>query len=316
MSNLVKLDVNTYYDITVIGAGPAAISAAVYSARKGLKTSMIGDLVGGQLLNTNDIENIIGIPLTDGFSFSQQLEKHLSEYEVAFHKGHNVKEIKVVDNEKIVLVDDGLEFKTKTIIIATGGKWRKLGIPGENEYSGKGVHYCATCDGPFYRNKEVAIVGGGNSGVEAAIDLSNIVKKVFLVEYLDELKADNVLIEKLATLSNVEVMTSSSIKEVKGNQFAESLYIENRKNNEKFDLNVDGIFVEIGTVANTDFVSGLVKRNEKNEIIIDSNNMTSVDGIFAAGDCTNTKFKQIIIAMGEGAKASLAAFEYIIKNTK
>ena len=316
MSNLVKLDVNTYYDITVIGAGPAAISAAVYSARKGLKTSMIGDLVGGQLLNTNDIENIIGIPLTDGFSFSQQLEKHLSEYEVAFHKGHNVKEIKVVDNEKIVLVDDGLEFKTKTIIIATGGKWRKLGIPGENEYSGKGVHYCATCDGPFYRNKEVAIVGGGNSGVEAAIDLSNIVKKVFLVEYLDELKADNVLIEKLATLSNVEVMTSSSVKEVKGNQFAESLYIENRKNNEKFDLNVDGIFVEIGTVANTDFVSGLVKRNEKNEIIIDSNNMTSVDGIFAAGDCTNTKFKQIIIAMGEGAKASLAAFEYIIKNTK
>ena len=316
MSNLVKLDVNTYYDITVIGAGPAAISAAVYSARKGLKTSMIGDLVGGQVLNTNDIENIIGIPLTDGFSFSQQLEKHLSEYEVAFHKGHNVKEIKVVDNEKIVLVDDGLEFKTKTIIIATGGKWRKLGIPGENEYSGKGVHYCATCDGPFYRNKEVAIVGGGNSGVEAAIDLSNIVKKVFLVEYLDELKADNVLIEKLATLSNVEVMTSSSIKEVKGNQFAESLYIENRKNNEKFDLNVDGIFVEIGTVANTDFVSGLVKRNEKNEIIIDSNNMTSVDGIFAAGDCTNTKFKQIIIAMGEGAKASLAAFEYIIKNTK
>ncbi|WP_314010197.1 FAD-dependent oxidoreductase [Pseudostreptobacillus hongkongensis] len=316
MSNLVKLDVNTYYDITVIGAGPAAISAAVYSARKGLKTAMIGDLVGGQLLNTNDIENIIGIPLTDGFSFSQQLEKHLSEYEVAFHKGHNVKEIKVVDNEKIVLVDDDQEFKTKTIIIATGGKWRKLGIPGENEYSGKGVHYCATCDGPFYRNKEVAIVGGGNSGVEAAIDLSNIVKKVFLVEYLDELKADNVLIEKLATLSNVEVMTSSSVKEVKGNQFAESLYIENRKNNEKSDLNVDGIFVEIGTVANTDFVSGLVKRNEKNEIIIDSNNMTSVDGIFAAGDCTNTKFKQIIIAMGEGAKASLAAFEYIIKNTK
>ena len=316
MSNLVKLDVNTYYDITVIGAGPAAISAAVYSARKGLKTAMIGDLVGGQLLNTNDIENIIGIPLTDGFSFSQQLEKHLSEYEVAFHKGHNVKEIKVVDNEKIVLVDDGQEFKTKTIIIATGGKWRKLGIPGENEDSGKGVQYCATCDGPFYRNKEVAIVGGGNSGVEAAIDLSNIVKKVFLVEYLDELKADNVLIEKLATLSNVEVMTSSSIKEVKGNQFAESLYIENRKNNEKSDLIVDGIFVEIGTVANTDFVSGLVKRNEKNEIIIDSNNMTSVDGIFAAGDCTNTKFKQIIIAMGEGAKASLAAFEYIIKNTK
>ncbi|CAM3469357.1 FAD-dependent oxidoreductase [Pseudostreptobacillus hongkongensis] len=316
MSNLVKLDVNTYYDITVIGAGPAAISAAVYSARKGLKIAMIGDLVGGQLLNTNDIENIIGIPLTDGFSFSQQLEKHLSEYEVAFHKGHNVKEIKVVDNEKIVLVDDGQEFKTKTIIIATGGKWRKLGIPGENEYSGKGVHYCATCDGPFYRNKEVAIVGGGNSGVEAAIDLSNIVKKVFLVEYLDELKADNVLIEKLATLSNVEVMTSSSVKEVKGNQFAESLYIENRKNNEKSDLNVDGIFVEIGTVANTDFVSELVKRNEKNEIIIDSNNMTSVDGIFAAGDCTNTKFKQIIIAMGEGAKASLAAFEYIIKNTK
>ena len=316
MSNLIKLDVNTYYDITVIGAGPAAISAAVYSARKGLKTAMIGDLVGGQLLNTNDIENIIGIPLTDGFSFSQQLEKHLSEYEVAFHKGHNVNEIKVVDNEKIVLVDDGQEFKTKTIIIATGGKWRKLGIPGENEYSGKGVHYCATCDGPFYRNKEVAIVGGGNSGVEAAIDLSNIVKKVFLVEYLDELKADNVLIEKLATLSNVEVMTSSSVKEVKGNQFAESLYIENRKNNEKSDLNVDGIFVEIGTVANTDFVSGLVKRNEKNEIIIDSNNMTSVDGIFAAGDCTNTKFKQIIIAMGEGAKASLAAFEYIIKNTK
>lgn len=314
MSKLIKIDVDTYYDVTVVGAGPAAISAAIYSVRKGLKTAMIGDLVGGQLLNTNDIENIIGIPLTDGFSFSMQLEKHLSEYEIAFYKGHNVKEIKVINEGKIVITDDEKEIKTKTIIIATGAKWKKLGIPGENEYLGKGVHYCATCDGPFYRNKEVAIVGGGNSGVEAAIDLSNIVEKVTLIEYLDELKADNVLLSKLSTLNNVEVITSSSVKEVKGTQFAESINISNRKDGKETNLGVDGIFVEIGTTANTDFVGDLITRNEKNEIIIDSNNMTNISGIFAAGDCTTTKFKQIIIAMGEGAKASLAAFDYLIKN--
>ena len=313
MSKLLKLDVNIKYDIAVIGAGPAAVSAAIYGARKGLKVAMIGDLVGGQLINTNDIENIIGTPLTNGFDFSQSLEKHLNEYEIAFYKGHKVKKVLKDSKDNILILDDELEVKSKTVIVATGAIWKKLGIDGEDKYAGKGVHYCATCDGPFYRNKDVVIIGGGNSGVEAAIDLSNIAKTITLVEYSSTINADEVLKNKLSSLENVKILTSSAAQSVTGNLFAEGLKILNRDSNVVEEIKTDGIFVEIGTVANTSFVSDILDINTNSEIKIDSVNKTSVEGIFAAGDCTNVRYKQVIIAMGEGAKAALSAYEYLIK---
>jgi FAD-dependent pyridine nucleotide-disulphide oxidoreductase len=313
MSKLLKLDVNIKYDIAVIGAGPAAVSAAIYGARKGLKVAMIGDLVGGQLINTNDIENIIGTPLTNGFDFSQSLEKHLNEYEIAFYKGHKVKKVLKDSKDNILILDDELEVKSKTVIVATGAIWKKLGIEGEDKYAGKGVHYCATCDGPFYRNKDVVIIGGGNSGVEAAIDLSNIAKTITLVEYSSTINADEVLKNKLSSLENVKILTSSAAQSVTGNLFAEGLKILNRDSNVVEEIKTDGIFVEIGTVANTSFVSDILDINTNSEIKIDSVNKTSVEGIFAAGDCTDVRYKQVIIAMGEGAKAALSAYEYLIK---
>ena len=313
MSKLLKLDVNIKYDIAVIGAGPAAVSAAIYGARKGLKVAMIGDLVGGQLINTNDIENIIGTPLTNGFDFSQSLEKHLNEYEIAFYKGHKVKKVLKDSKDNILILDDELEVKSKTVIVATGAIWKKLGIEGEDKYAGKGVHYCATCDGPFYRNKDVVIIGGGNSGVEAAIDLSNIAKTITLVEYSSTINADEVLKNKLSSLENVKILTSSAAQSVTGNLFAEGLKILNRDSNVVEEIKTDGIFVEIGTVANTSFVSDILDINTNSEIKIDSVTKTSVEGIFAAGDCTDVRYKQVIIAMGEGAKAALSAYEYLIK---
>ena len=313
MSKLLKLDINIKYDIAVIGAGPAAVSAAIYGARKGLKVAMIGDLVGGQLINTNDIENIIGTPLTNGFDFSQSLEKHLNEYEIAFYKGHKVKKVLKDSKDNILILDDELEVKSKTVIVATGAIWKKLGIEGEDKYAGKGVHYCATCDGPFYRNKDVVIIGGGNSGVEAAIDLSNIAKTITLVEYSSTINADEVLKNKLSSLENVKILTSSAVQSVTGNLFAEGLKILNRDSNVVEEIKTDGIFVEIGTVANTSFVSDILDINTNSEIKIDSVNKTSVEGIFAAGDCTDVRYKQVIIAMGEGAKAALSAYEYLIK---
>ena len=313
MSKLLKLDVNIKYDIAVIGAGPAAVSASIYGARKGLKVAMIGDLVGGQLINTNDIENIIGTPLTNGFDFSQSLEKHLNEYEIAFYKGHKVKKVIKESKDNVLILDDELEVKSKTVIVATGAIWKKLGIEGEDKYAGKGVHYCATCDGPFYRNKDVVIIGGGNSGVEAAIDLSNIAKTITLVEYSSTINADEVLKNKLSSLENVKILTSSAAQSVTGNLFAEGLKILNRDSNVVEEIKTDGIFVEIGTVANTSFVSDILDINTNSEIKIDSVNKTSVEGIFAAGDCTDVRYKQVIIAMGEGAKAALSAYEYLIK---
>lgn len=308
-----KLDEAVFYDSIVIGTGPAGVSAAIYLARKGLKVGLIGEFVGGQLLETNDIENIIGIKKTNGFEFSMSLENHLNEYEVDFHKGYRVNKIIRKANTYDILTNDNLKINTKTVILATGTKWKKLNVLGEDKYVGKGVHYCATCDGPFYKNKEVVVVGGGNSGVEAAIDLSSIAKKVTLVEYLDNLNADKVLQEKISSLENVDILLSTKVNEISGGEFVENIVLENLKDNEVNNLKIDGIFVEIGKLANSDLVSEIIKLNETGEIIINEDNMTSLEGIFAAGDCTNVKFKQVIIALGEGAKAALAAFEYIIK---
>ncbi len=308
-----KIDENKLYDVTVVGTGPAAVSAAIYAVRKGLSTAMIGVKVGGQVLDTNEIENIIGTPKTTGSKYAETLEKHLKEYEIAFKDGHLVKEIREDGKDKIVITDDGKTYKSKTVIIATGAKHRNLNIPGEEEYAGKGVHFCSTCDGPFYKGLDVAVIGGGNSGVEAALDMSGIAKNVTLIEFMPELKADQVLQNKLVERGNITVMKNTATKEVKGTEFVEELIVVDRETNEEKSLKVDGIFVEIGLSANSGFIKNLVEANRVGEIVIDENNMTSVKGIFAAGDVTTIKQKQIVIAVGEGAKAALSAFDYLIK---
>ena len=310
---LVKIDENKLYDVTVVGSGPAAVSAAIYAARKGLNVAMVGVKIGGQVLDTNEIENIIGTVLTTGAKFAETLEKHLKEHEIAFKEGHLVKEIKEDGKDKILVTDDGKSYKTKTVIVATGAKPRSLNIPGEAEYVGKGVHYCSTCDGPFYKGLDVAVSGGGNSGVEAALDLSGIAKSVTLIEFMPELKADKVLQEKLAEQPNVKTILNSATVKVNGNEFVESIVYKSRETDEEKTLNVEGMFVEIGLSPRSEVVKDLVETNKIGEIVINpENNSTSVAGIFAAGDVTNIRQKQIIIAMGEGAKAALGAFEYLI----
>ena len=310
---LVKIDENKLYDVTVVGSGPAAVSAAIYAARKGLNVAMVGVKIGGQVLDTNEIENIIGTVLTTGAKFAETLEKHLKEHEIAFKEGHLVKEIKEDGKDKILITDDGKSYKTKTVIVATGAKPRSLNIPGEAEYVGKGVHYCSTCDGPFYKGLDVAVIGGGNSGVEAALDLSGIAKSVTLIEFMPELKADKVLQEKLAEQPNVKTILNSATVKVNGNEFVESIVYKSRETDEEKTLNVEGMFVEIGLSPRSEVVKDLVETNKIGEIVINpENNSTAVAGIFAAGDVTNIRQKQIIIAMGEGAKAALGAFEYLI----
>ena len=310
---LVKIDENKLYDVTVVGSGPAAVSAGIYAARKGLNVAMVGVKIGGQVLDTNEIENIIGTVLTTGAKFAETLEKHLKEHEIAFKEGHLVKEIKEDGKDKILVTDDGKSYKTKTVIVATGAKPRSLNIPGEAEYVGKGVHYCSTCDGPFYKGLDVAVIGGGNSGVEAALDLSGIAKSVTLIEFMPELKADKVLQEKLAEQPNVKTILNSATVKVNGNEFVESIVYKSRETDEEKTLNVEGMFVEIGLSPRSEVVKDLVETNKIGEIVINpENNSTSVAGIFAAGDVTNIRQKQIIIAMGEGAKAALGAFEYLI----
>lgn len=310
---LQKIDESKLYDVTVVGTGPAAVSAAIYAVRKGLSVAIIGVKVGGQVLDTNEIENIIGTKSTTGSKYAETLEAHLKEYEIAYKEGNLVTEIKENGKDKIVITDDGKSYNTKTVIIATGAKHRHLNIPGENEYVGKGVHFCSTCDGPFYRGLEVAVVGGGNSGVEAALDMSGIAKSVTLIEFMPELKADKVLQDKLYERENIKVLLNTATKEVKGSEFMEELVYTNRETNEDGILKIDGMFIEIGLSANSTVVKDLVETNKMGEIVIDANNMTSVKGIFAAGDVTTIRQKQIVIAVGEGAKAALCAFDYLIK---
>lgn len=305
------MDNNILYDVIIIGGGPAAVSSAIYTVRKGLKVGMIYDNIGGQVITTNTIENIIGIPKTTGYDYTMDLEKHLKEYEVDKYLGHLVKEIKLDKNIKIVKTDE-LDFKAKSVIIATGARHKKLNQKGEEEFSGRGVHYCATCDGPFYKNLDVVVVGGGNSGVEAAIDLANITKSVTLLEYASNLNADTILQEQLNKIDKIKVITNAKLEEIKGDQFVTNLDYIDRNTNELKNLKTDGIFVEIGLLPNTSEFKNLLELNSIGEIKVDSIGKTNISGIFAAGDCTDVTYKQIIIALGDGAKAGLSAFSYLL----
>lgn len=298
------------YDVAVIGMGPAGISASIYAKRKGLETVIIGKGFGGQVTSTNEIENIIGIKETTGFEYSKMLKEHMKEYEIDEVLEY-VLEIKDGEIKEIVTKDRIIY--SKTVIIATGAKHKNLNIEGEKEFTGRGVHYCSTCDAPFYKGLDVAVVGGGNSGVEAAIELSNIAKNVKLIEFQKELKADKILVNKLIEKDNVEIITNSRSNKITGNDFVTEIEILNNETLESKKLDLDGIFIEIGLKPITDFVENLIELNENKEIIVNSKNETNIKGIFAAGDCTNVPYKQIVISVGEGAKAALSAFEYIVK---
>jgi alkyl hydroperoxide reductase subunit F len=297
------------FDVIVIGGGPAGASSAIYSARKGLKTALVAERFGGQLQETKGIENMISVSYTEGAKLAAQLGQHLAGYPVQVFEHRQVNRI-TGSGLKRVHLESGEYLDAKSLIIATGAKWRQLGIPGEKEHIGQGVAFCAHCDGPFYKGKRIAVVGGGNSGVEAAIDLAGIVQDVTLLEYNDQLKADGVLIEKLNALPNVKVITHAKANQVLGDgKKVVGLEYQDRLTQENQKIELDGIFVQIGLLPNSQFLKGLLELTPSGEIVVDAKGRTSVPGIYAAGDVTTIPFKQIVVAMGDGAKVALTAFE-------
>jgi alkyl hydroperoxide reductase subunit F len=312
-----------HFDVAVVGGGPAGSSSAIYSARKGLKTAVIYDQIGGQVKETKGIENLISIPYTEGPTLAGQLSEHIAVYQIPVFEHRRIQSIQQDENKLNHLkLSTGETLTARSVILATGAKWRELNIPGEKQYLGKGVAFCPHCDGPFYKNKKIAVIGGGNSGVEAAIDLAGIVSEVTVFEYNSELKADSVLLNKLKSLPNAKIITRAKTVEVVGDgSRVTGLKYVNLENDQEIIHELDGIFVQIGLIPNSQFLkvdpnsnengksTVKVELNKMGEIIIDAKNRTSVKGIYAAGDVTTIPYKQIVISIGEGAKAALAAFE-------
>ena len=301
------------YDVLVVGGGPAGASAAVYAARKGIRTGLVAERFGGQPLDTLSIENIIGTPYTEGPKFVGQLEAHVNEYDVDVMK--SIRAAKLEKKEMVeVTLSNGAVLKSKTVVLSTGARWRDVGVPGEQEFKNKGIAYCPHCDGPLFKGKKVAVIGGGNSGIEAAIDLAGVVEHVTVLEFLPELKADKVLQEKLLSLPNVKVLTNVQTKEIKGSGKVESLDYIHRDTEELGSIDVAGVFILIGLMPNTEWLKGSVEMDQRGQIIVDGHGATNVAGVFAAGDCTDSIYKQIIISMGSGATAALGAFDHLIRN--
>ena len=301
------------FDVLVVGGGPSGNSAAIYAARKGIKTGLVAETFGGQVMETVGIENMIGTPYTEGPKLMSQVEAHTREYPVDIMKAQKAKSIKKTDLIEVEL-ENGAVLKAKTAILSVGAKWRNINVPGENEFRNKGVTYCPHCDGPLFTGKDVAVIGGGNSGIEAAIDLAGLAKHVYVLEFLPELKADQVLQDRIAALSNVTVFTNVATKEIIGDEEVTGLVYTDRASQEEKTISLQGVFVQIGLVPNTEWLlDSEVALNDRREIIVDSHGATNVPGIFAAGDCTNSAYKQIIISMGSGATAALGAFDYLIR---
>ncbi|MDL5598514.1 alkyl hydroperoxide reductase subunit F [Bacillus subtilis] len=313
-----KLSAKEAFDVLVVGGGPAGASAAIYAARKGIRTGVAAERFGGQVLDTMAIENFISIPETEGPKLARALEEHVKHYDVDIMNLQRASALipaKAEGGLHEVKFESGASLKAKTVILATGARWREMNVPGEQEYRGRGVAYCPHCDGPLFKGKRVAVIGGGNSGVEAAIDLAGIVAHVTLIEFDSKLRADAVLQKKLHSLPNVEVITSALTSEVKGDgQKVTGLTYKDRTNDEFKTLELEGIFVQIGLLPNSDWLKGTVELSPRGEIIVDARGETSLPGIFAAGDVTTVPYKQIVIAVGEGAKASLSAFDHLIRN--
>ena len=298
------------FDAIVVGGGPAGAAAAIYLARKGLQTAVVAGRIGGQVKDTTDIENLISVPLTTGTALAADLRKHLEQYDITILDNRKVKECNLDGFPKSIITDGNETFEVPIVVVATGASWRRLGIPGEEEYIGRGVAFCTHCDAPFYAGKRVAVVGGGNSGIEAAIDLAGIASHVDVFEFLDGLKADEVLQKKLATFDNVEVHLSSAVSEVEGNgSKVTGIKVTDRKTDKVDHYDVEGVFVQTGLSANSAPFSGQLKTNRVGEIITDRLGRTEITGVYAAGDVTDIAYKQIVIAMGEGAKAALSAVD-------
>jgi alkyl hydroperoxide reductase subunit F len=310
-----KLDARAPYDVLVIGGGPAGASAAIYAARKGIRTGLVAERFGGQVMDTLGIENFISVKATEGPKLVQGLEEHVKDYAVDVMSLQRAAGL--VPGELIeVKLDNGATLRSKTVILSTGARWREMNVPGEQQYRGKGVAYCPHCDGPLFKGKRVAVIGGGNSGVEAAIDLAGVVAHVTLLEFDSQLRADAVLQRKLDSLSNVTVITQALTTEVSGDGAkVNGLLYTDRASGESRRIDLEGIFVQIGLLPNTDWLKGTVALSNRGEIEIDARGQTSVPGVFAAGDCTTVPFKQIIIAMGAGSTAALGAFDHLIRST-
>ena len=296
-------------DVVVIGGGPAGVSSAIYTSRKGLVTTLISDRIGGQVQDTKGIENMISVNYTEGKELSNSLNNHMSDYDIKILEHRKVR--KIEDGKlKSLLLNSGETIKSKAIIIATGAEWKMLGVEGEKEYNGRGVAFCPHCDGPYYKGKDISVIGGGNSGVEAAIDLAGIVKSIKLLEFGEKLNADGVLVEKLKKLNNIEIITNARTSKIIGDgEKVTYLEYEDVNSNSIKSIKLDGVFVQIGLVPNSNFLNNLVKTNKYGEILVDHKNRTNIENVYAAGDVTNVPYKQIIIAMGEGAKVGLSVFE-------
>ncbi|MCE4052503.1 alkyl hydroperoxide reductase subunit F [Pseudomonas sp. Au-Pse12] len=314
-----KLNAKEAFDVLVVGGGPAGASAAIYAARKGIRTGVAAERFGGQVLDTMAIENFVSVKETEGPKLAAALEEHVKQYDVDImnlQRASALVPAKEVGGLHEIRFESGASLKAKSVILATGARWREMGVPGEQEYKAKGVCFCPHCDGPLFKGKRVAVIGGGNSGVEAAIDLAGIVSHVTLLEFDSKLRADAVLQRKLYSLPNVKVITSALTSEVKGDgQKVTGLAYKDRDSGEFHAVDLEGIFVQIGLLPNTDWLKGTVELSPRGEIIVDARGETSLPGVFAAGDVTTVPYKQIVIAVGEGAKASLSAFDHLIRTS-
>ncbi|SBS25647.1 NADH dehydrogenase [Marinomonas spartinae] len=302
------------YDMLVVGGGPAGASAAIYSARKGIRTGVVAERFGGQVSDTMAIENFISVKETEGPKLVANLEQHVLDYDVDLIKTQKAVRIEKKDFIEVEL-ENGAVLKSKTIVLATGARWREMNVPGEQEYRNKGVAYCPHCDGPLFKGKNTAVIGGGNSGIEAAIDLAGITKHVTVLEFSDTLRADDVLVKKAESLPNVTIIKNAMTTEVLGDgQRVIGLKYTDRRTDESHLVDVAGIFVQIGLVPNSEFLRDTLELTNRGEILVNAHGETSMPGVFAAGDVTTSPYKQIIISMGSGATAALGAFDYLIRN--
>lgn len=301
------------YDVLVIGGGPAGSSAAIYAARKGIRTGIVAERFGGQVMDTLGIENFISVKHTEGPKLVASLEEHVKDYGIDVMNLQRAKRLEKKDLVEIEL-ENGAVLKSKSVILSTGARWRNVNVPGEAEFKNKGVAYCPHCDGPLFEGKDVAVIGGGNSGVEAAIDLAGIVNHVTVIEFNPELKADAVLQERLNSLPNVTVVTNAQTTEITGTDKVNGISYMDRETEQTHHVELQGVFVQIGLVPNTDWLGDQIERTRFGEIVVDKRGATNIPGVFAAGDCTDSAYKQIIISMGSGATAALGAFDYLIRN--
>jgi alkyl hydroperoxide reductase subunit F len=302
------------FDTLIVGGGPAGAAAAIYSARKGIRTGVLAERFGGQVLDTLAIENFVSVQETEGPKFATALEQHVKQYDVDVMDGQRAEALIPGAVHELHLAN-GAVLKARTIVLATGARWREIDVPGEREYRNRGVAYCPHCDGPLFKGKRVAVIGGGNSGVEAAIDLAGVVSAVTLLEFGAQLRADDVLQRKLRSLPNVTVITDAQTTEIAGDGArVNGLVYRDRRTGASARIDLEGVFVQIGLVPNTEWLEGTLELTQHGEIVVDARGATSVPGVFAAGDVTTVPFKQIVIAVGEGAKASLGAFDYLIRH--